>query len=328
MKKHLHILLTTLVLSILSLNVLAHGEEPLAEKTKSYSKSYPLGSGDNVNLNNQFGELKVTTWNKNEIKVDITVIAKANTEEAAQSILDNIYIEDGKSGNTVSFRTKMRNEKGTWNKNNKKDYKETSMSINYVVYMPSTTALNATNQFGAMFIPDMKAPVTLVSKFGTMNAGNLAQVRDLNVEFGEAWVESVNGGKITIKFSRGSVKNLSGNVEARFEFCDKIRLNVDNNVKDINIRSSYSNLYVNTPTNLSSAITVKTSFGEFTNKSGFDLKKQGGDDEKYGPKFDKLFIGNAGSGANKMKINADFGDVIMGHNLEVDFSSKKKQAKI
>jgi hypothetical protein len=29
-----------------------------------------------------------------------------------------------------------------------------------------------------------------------------------------------------------------------------------------------------------------------------------------------------------MNIKADFGDVIIGHNLEVDFSSKKKQAKI
>jgi hypothetical protein len=328
MKKQFYILLTTLAVSLISSSAIAHGEEPNAEKTKSYSKTYPLGGGDNVNLNNQFGELKVTTWNKNEIKVDVTIIAKANTEDAAQTILDNIYIEDSKSGNTVSFRTRMHNEKGNWNKGNKKDYKETSMSINYVVYMPATTVLNATNSFGAMIIPDMKSAVTLNSKFGSLTAGSLAQVRDINVEFGEAWIDAMNGGKVTIKFSKGSIKNLTGNIEARFEFCDKIRLNVDNNVKDINIKSSYSNLYLNTPTNLSSAVTVKTSFGDFTNKSGFDIKEQGKNDDKYGPKFDKLYIGNAGSGGNKMNIKADFGDVIIGHNLEVDFSSKKKQAKI
>jgi hypothetical protein len=62
--------------------------------------------------------------------------------------------------------------------------------------------------------------------------------------------------------------------------------------------------------------------------SGFDIKKQGSDDEKYGPKFDKQYIGNAGSGTNRMKIVADFGDVILGHNLDVDFTSKKKQARI
>jgi hypothetical protein len=328
MKKQFYILLTTLSIALLSSASFALGNEPLAEKTKSYSKTYPLGGGDNVNLNNQFGELKVTTWNKNEIKVDIQITAKANTDEAAQNILDNIYIEDSKNGNTVSFQTKMRNNKGNWNKGNKKDYKDQGMSINYLVYMPATTLLNATNSFGAMIIPDMKAAVTLNSKFGSLTTGSLAQVRDINVEFGEAWIEAMNGGKVSIKFSKGSIKNLTGNIEARFEFCDKIRLNVDNNVKDINIRSSYSNLYLNTPTNLSSAVTVKTSFGDFTNKSGFDIKEQGKNDDKYGPKFDKLYIGNAGSGGNKMNIKADFGDVIIGHNLEVDFTSKKKQAKI
>lgn len=328
MKKQLYILMTALAVIMASQTVLAGVEEPNVEKSKQISKSYPLGGGDNVSLNNQFGELKIQTWNKNEIKVDISIVAKAESDEAAQAILDNIYVEDGKSGNTVSFRTRMRNDKGNWNKGNKKGYKETSMSINYVVYMPATTALNANNQFGPMIVPDMKGPVTLIEKFGTLTAGSLSQIREVNVEFGEAWIDAVNGGKITIKFSKGSVKNLSGAVEARFEFCDKIRLNVTNDVKDINIRSSYSNLYVNTPNNLSSAITVKTSFGDFTNKTGFEIKEQGKDEEKYGPKFDKLYIGNAGSGGNKMNIKADFGDVIIGHNLDVDFASKKKQAKI
>ena len=69
MKKQFYTLLTTLVVSLITSSAIANNEEPNAEKTKSYSKTYPLGGGDNVNLNNQFGELKVTTWNKNEIKV-------------------------------------------------------------------------------------------------------------------------------------------------------------------------------------------------------------------------------------------------------------------
>jgi hypothetical protein len=320
-------LIITLVLALLSQPSVAGTDGPEVEKTKSYSKSYPLGNADQVNLNNQFGELRINTWNKNEIKVDVTITARAGSDDAAQRILDNIYIEDGKNGNTVSFRTKMKNDKMNWH-NNKKDYKDQGMQINYVVYMPATNTLSATNQFGATFIPEYRGLITLVSKFGTLNAGALTQVKEINVEFGDAWLQSVNGGKIIVKFSRGDIKGLAGNVEARFEFCDKMRLNVDNNVRDLNIRSSYSNLYLNAANNLSSTIYIKTSFGDFTNKTGFDLKKQGGDDDKYGPKFDKIYNGNAGGGANKLKVNADFGDVILGHNLDVDFSSKKKQAKI
>jgi hypothetical protein len=296
----------------------------LVEKTKNYSKSYSINGTDKITLNNQFGDMKINTWDKNEIKVDVIIVAKGNTEEIAQRILDNIYIEDNKSGSGVSFNTKMKNDKMNWNNDNKKEYKETGMKIDYTVFMPSGNYLSATNQFGPMTIPDFRGPVNLTSKFGSLTAGKLNDVKEIDIEFGEARIESVNGGKITIKFSKADIHNVNGNVEARIEFCDKLKLGVDNNAKDLNIRSSYSTLYLNAASNLSSNIEIKTSFGDFSNKTSFNIKKEGDDDEKYGPKFDKQFSGTAGSGANKLKVKSDFGEVILGHNLEVDLSSKKK----
>lgn len=304
-------------------------EDPMAVKTKYVNKSYPLGPNEQITLDNQFGEMKISTWDKNEIKVDITIEAHANSDEQAQKILDNIFIEESKSGSGVSFLTKMKNQKNNWNNNGKRDYKEMGMKIDYVVYMPAANPLNATNQFGPMTIPDLRGPVQLTSKFGSITAGKLSNVKIINMEFGEAKIESVAGGKLILKFGKADVRQVIGNVETRIEFCDKVRIGVDNNSKDLNIRSSYSNLYLNTPTNLSSSFDIKTSFGEFTNKTSFNLKKQGEDDEKnYGPKFDKQFNGIAGSGSNRIKINSDFGEVILGHNLDVDFNSSKKKSKV
>ncbi|HLO83195.1 MAG TPA: hypothetical protein VK166_19665, partial [Chitinophagaceae bacterium] len=157
MKHKILIALCTVLFTAFTFHGFAN-EEPLAVKTKTYSKSYPLSSNEQVTLDNQFGEMKITTWDKNEIKVDVNIEAKANTDELAQKILDNIYIEDGRSGG-VYFRTKMKNQKNNWNHDGKKDYKEMGMKIDYVVYMPSANPLNATNQFGAMIIPDFRGPV-------------------------------------------------------------------------------------------------------------------------------------------------------------------------
>ena len=44
--------------------------DPLIEKKKSYSKSYNITSKDKLTLENSFGEMKLITWEKNEIKVD------------------------------------------------------------------------------------------------------------------------------------------------------------------------------------------------------------------------------------------------------------------
>src|SRR6476469_8111073 len=76
-------------------------EEPKFKKTKSYTKSYNLSNSDKVSLSNQFGEMKLNTWDKNEVKVDVTIIGKADEEARAQEILDRISIVDSKEGNTV-----------------------------------------------------------------------------------------------------------------------------------------------------------------------------------------------------------------------------------
>src|SRR5689334_19165427 len=70
--------------------------EPKYKKTKSYSKSYSLSGSDKINLENQFGEMKLMTWDKNEIKVDVSITGKSDDESRAQQILDKISILDSK----------------------------------------------------------------------------------------------------------------------------------------------------------------------------------------------------------------------------------------
>src|SRR6188768_438598 len=41
-------------------------------RERNISKTYPA-SGNTLNIDNQFGEVKITTWEKNEIKVDIHI---------------------------------------------------------------------------------------------------------------------------------------------------------------------------------------------------------------------------------------------------------------
>ena len=51
-------------------------KEPKFKKQKSYTKSYNVSSGDRITLDNQFGEMKLITWDRNEVKVDVSISAK------------------------------------------------------------------------------------------------------------------------------------------------------------------------------------------------------------------------------------------------------------
>jgi len=325
MKFRLHILVSLCTLLISS--VYAHSGDPLVEKRKTYSKSYSINGSDKVSLSNQFGEMKILTWDKNEIKVDVTIVCKASSDDIAQKIMDKISIEDGKSGNGVYFKTKMKDENNNWDKKNKGEYKEQSMKIDYLVYMPASNPLEASNQFGPMSLPDFKGPVDLESKFGSLTTGRLMSVKNIDVEFGSANIAHLNGGKLTIKFSKGSVGSMSGDIILRFEFCDKLKIGLSNEVKDLDMKNSYSTVYLNVDNTLSANFDVHTSFGEFKNKTSFDINEEKSDSERNGPRFDKDYSGKAGSGSNKVKIRSEFGEVILGHNLQVDFSEKKDKLK-
>jgi hypothetical protein len=140
----------------------------------------------------------------------------------------------------------------------------------------------------------------------------------------------VNGGRLSIKFSRGSVDKLSGDIDANFEFCDKVKVGIDNDVKGLNVKNSYSTVYLDIDKNFSGNYAITTSFGDFTNKSSFAIKEQGGDkddDDRRGPRFDHKYTGSSGSGNTKVTVKSSFGEVIIGHDLQVDMSESKKKGK-
>ncbi|MEO6610596.1 MAG: hypothetical protein ABIT05_00635 [Chitinophagaceae bacterium] len=301
---------------------------PKFKKNKTYSKSYSLGSSDKVSLSNQFGEMKLVTWDKNEVKVDVSITGKADDEQKAQEILDRISITDGKDGSTVWFKTKFADDKKEWSKKDKdkKEYNNQGMEINYLVYLPSGNALKAENQFGKMIVPDYRGEAELESQFGSLTAGKITNAKAIEVQFGKADIAQMNGGNLTIKFSTGTVNKLSGDVKSDLEF-SRVKLNVDNDAKSLTINNSYSTVYLDLDKSYSATYDINTSHGSFSNESSFSIKKQGDDNNRYGPSFSQHYTGTSGSGSSKVKVESSFGEIIAGHNMQVDLTEKKPNKK-
>ena len=291
------------------------------EKTKSYSKSYTVSSSDRINFDNRFGELKITTWDKNEVKVDITMTGKANTDEVAQEVLDRISISDSKSGSNVYFKTKIADR--DWPKGSK--YNNTGFSIDYVVYMPARNPLVAENEFGKTIIPDYQGEITISQKFGKLTAGKLSNVKDIHIEFsGGSLIESMNGGKVDIHFSRSEIRELKGKIKATFEHCGEVKLGVTSETTDLNIKNSFTTLILDAAKNLSASYDIYTNFSELDNRTSFSIKEEGEDDDRHGPKFDHDYSGKSGSGGTPVKVKSEFGKVIIGHNIDFDVNKESK----
>ncbi len=79
------------------------------EKKRTISKTYTVGPDDRLSIENSFGNVTVTTWDKNEIQVDIEIGVRASTDEKAQRMMDQINVTDHQGGQDISFKTDIGN---------------------------------------------------------------------------------------------------------------------------------------------------------------------------------------------------------------------------
>lgn len=278
------------------------------EKKRTISKSYNVGPDDRLSIENSFGNIVITTWDKNEIQVDVEVGVRASSEEKAQEMMNVINVKDNQGGHDISFKTDIGQMSGkdNWNKNEdtRKFY------VDYKIIMPSKNSIRVENSFGKINIPDFEGSASLTSKFGELTTGRLPNATLVHVEFGKADIGQLNNADVVLKFNGNSqVAGISGNSKVDVQFCSRVDITVDNTVSALSLVQSYSTINLRVSGNLSAQFDVHTNFGSFNNKTEFDITEDDKDDDLSGPKFDKSYEGKAGSGNAKIKIKSSFGSV-------------------
>ncbi len=314
------------VLLLLQLSVLAQDDDDKDNnkkyefsKSKAVNKSYNVSSNDKLSIDNSFGRVEVHTWDRNEIKVDVSVEVSASTNELAQRIIDGITVSDAQSSKEISFKTSFKH-----NNNNSGKNEKSTMKVNYSISMPSGNPLNIENEFGATVIPDYRGEIDLTSKFGSLTAGNLSNVKRLQVEFGRAKVESINGGNVVIKYSNSSLGRLSGDIKMNVEFSTAVKMNLDNSLTGLDIKASYSTVNLKPDANLGASYSIATSFGSLKNHTSVKFDGDGDDDHDDGVKFDHRYTGKSGNGNVPVKVTTSFGSVILGEPGPDDIKDKNK----
>ena len=91
MKKSMHKIGIGLFLLLFSYS--AQAKRTSEELTKEIIETHKVTSNQKIEINTKFGELNITSWDKNEVGLDIKIKVKDNNEKKAQAILDRIRIE-------------------------------------------------------------------------------------------------------------------------------------------------------------------------------------------------------------------------------------------
>jgi hypothetical protein len=301
------------------------------EKTKTYSKSYPLDAHDRVKVSNEYGKINVITWDKREVKVDVVVRAEANDESDAQKLLDGVEIEDSKSGDQVSFNTNIQRKNGfggmlNWGNRSK----VRKLEISYTVYMPAKTDLEVEQSYGSINLPNLDGRVKISSSYTSVVAQNLSNTGNvIDGSYGNLKMGYLNGGKLDFSYgnvdmaecnnikadlSYGSFKlgRLKGTADLDLSYVGGFKIGeMAASVKRLNINSSYSGITVGLAGNSSFDfdITVSNSGFNYNDDKVNVTSKTPSDSRHYSSTRNyRGHVGKAGSDA-RVSVNSSYGGV-------------------
>lgn len=193
-----------LALLVLFCSLPAWANKPESVKKKEFSKSFNATKNDNVNIDNRFGNINISYWNKNEVYIQVVVEAKARNEERALSSINRVNIEMSKTGNTISAVTSLREQ----NINNGSNE---SFSINYYIQMPSGISCDLTQKYGNIIMPESnKGKCVLQVKYGNIQAGSFDKHLEIEAQYGNVDLKSVNTANLDLSYcGNASLTNAS-----------------------------------------------------------------------------------------------------------------------
>ncbi|MEX0313520.1 MAG: hypothetical protein AB3N18_05040 [Allomuricauda sp.] len=173
-----------------------------SERSKQWDKSYDLPATGTVQIENKYGNVSINGWDKDELKISISMTVTHRKDENAKKLLDRIQPQVTQAGDFIRITSEIAERSSSlfaryFNKANPFDFDKSNIQINYEIYMPVNAELNITNKFGDVIIGAWK--------------GDL----DANVQHGDLWInEEVSTAKIDMRFGKLNCGNVGyGNIK-------------------------------------------------------------------------------------------------------------------
>ncbi|MBO0948677.1 hypothetical protein [Fibrella forsythiae] len=236
------------------------------EYTRTILKSLPVDSKATLSIDNRFGDVSVSLWDRNEFRVNIVITSSSKDANRAKQALNAVQIDERRDGNAYIFKTMIdsefeknqeKNEDGgtitssrgeertypnglktSWKASRKES--NTSLQITYRISMPKANGLTINNSFGNTIIPDFWAPLSVSSRFGDVTGATLNNASTkIKASFGNVSIRDVQNGNVVMSF--GDVDINSGNVLSIQQTYGKLNIGETNKV---DVRTSYTDALI------------------------------------------------------------------------------------
>ncbi|MEZ0542828.1 hypothetical protein [Fibrella arboris] len=207
------------------------------ELTRTILKSIMVDSKDALSIDNHFGDVSVSLWDRNEFRIQIVVISSSQNADRASKALNAVRIDERQDGDTYHIKTVISNGfDGGWKKGDRRNF----LQVHYRISMPKANKLAIKNSFGNTTIPDFWAPLTVESSFGNVYGATLNNpTNKIKASFGNVSFRDVQNGSVVMSF--GDLDINSGNVLSIQQTYGKLNIGETNKV---DVRTSYTDALI------------------------------------------------------------------------------------
>jgi len=182
------------------------------EVRERFEKTYPLESGGEFRLKNTNGAVHITSWDRDEVKIEAEKVVRARSREDAERIMKEITIDIRQSENYVDVDTRLPKRRdggfGDWIFSGG----GTSIEVTYWITVPAQVNLFAETVNGEVRAQDISGRTALETTNGRVEVINAS---------GSVSAETTNGG-IEVSLAKATpgetmrFETTNGRIEAEF----------------------------------------------------------------------------------------------------------------
>lgn len=276
------------------------------EETKKISKTFDVSDNASLEIENKYGKVHIITWDKQQVQLDIEILAKEKNQEKLDKLMASISFDINHLKGFIIAKTII--SKGVINNGiseltNAIFSSENSLQIDYVIYVPQQISLTIDNKFGDVYIDKAGGKVVLRLSHGDLRSGGFYNDVLLDVQFGKTNINHFHSGRLLSSYADVDIKQVGKiDIDAKSS-----TINIEK-VQSIKINSRRDKIYINE----AESVLGEGSFSDFKIKK---LTKEINLNTKYGD----TYIDEIGINCTYINMNAKYTDLTLRLNPMVTY---------
>ncbi|WGH76376.1 hypothetical protein P8625_04240 [Tenacibaculum tangerinum] len=288
---------------ILFIPALLMANDKKHEKSKNIHKTFSVNNNATLYISNKYGNVSVTTWNKNSIEINVKITVKGNDLSNVERKLKAIDVEFEATTSLVEARTIIEKTTSSWSWWGSND---TNYKINYFVKMPITNNADINNKYGTIELDKLEGKSNINCDYGKIQIDQLLnETNTINLDYcGTSEINFMKSGSLSVDYSKLAIVK-----------SENLKVNAD-----------YSTLKIGTATNVdfnsdygSIAIDDASTINGNSDYAGIKigtLRKNLKVDTNYGG----IRVGNIEKGFESIVIDGNYAGIRLGTSSDNSFN--------